>query len=167
MWYPDKDFTLSVLVWHTSPEIPNTENLPFKYWNFPFLYIERKISPKLIWYKYWTLPAMWPCPIRLRTMWQVPNFKSGKINFFKHKCDRTVTLSISWHFLRASPHLPSLWFAAAHSTWNHIHCISFRLSMAVTPSYKMDIYEPRQEKTCLRCLWPGATQTDCSASEAS
>ena len=50
-----------------------------------------------------------------------------------------LTLSISWHFLRASPHLPILWYAAALSIWNHIHCISFRLSTADTPSWKTKV----------------------------
>lgn len=49
---------------------------------------------------------------------------------------RDVTLSTSWHFFRASPHLPRRWYAAAASVWNHIHCISFRLSVADTPSYE-------------------------------
>ena len=45
-----------------------------------------------------------------------------------------LTRSISMHFLSASPNFPILWNAFAHSVWNHMHCISFRFSMAVTPS---------------------------------
>lgn len=47
-----------------------------------------------------------------------------------------LTRSTSWHFFNASPHFSSLWYAKAHSVWNHIHCISFKFSIAETPSYK-------------------------------
>ena len=47
---------------------------------------------------------------------------------------KALTLSISWQCFNASPYLPDRWWAKAHSSWNHIHCISCRLSIAGTPS---------------------------------
>ena len=44
------------------------------------------------------------------------------------------TRSISWHFLRDSPSLLSLRNALAHSVSNHIHCISLRFCIGLTPS---------------------------------
>ena len=44
-----------------------------------------------------------------------------------------LTRSTSIHFLRESPKRPFLWLAKAHSVWNHIHCISFKFSIAGTP----------------------------------
>lgn len=62
---------------------------------------------------------------------------SGKpVHGSKHVHVWLRTRSTSWHFFKASPHFSSLWYAKAHSVWNHIHCISFRFSIAEIPSCK-------------------------------
>lgn len=44
------------------------------------------------------------------------------------------TLSTSWHFFNASPYFPRRLYALAASVWIHMHCISFKFSIAKTPS---------------------------------
>jgi len=85
------------------------------------------------------LVGCWMCD----WMWRMGSKKSGKVpplviglyvctpqRISKFK----LTRSISMHFFKASPYLPRRWKALAHSVWNHMHCISFKFSIAVTPS---------------------------------
>lgn len=50
----------------------------------------------------------------------------------------SLTLSTSCAFFSASPHCSARWYAAAASVWNHMHCISFKFSVAGTPGQRQN-----------------------------
>ena len=85
-------------------------------------------------------------------------FQLGKMIHSKkiiHWCKEKQTRSISWHFFNASPNLPIFWYARAHSSSNHMHCISWRFSIAATPSCDQYTTSSQTDDN------PGSTASSC------